>query len=89
MGFPVVDRRITSPTELEAILRDIKRGVADGSLRQIRREEALLAVEELIAVPDEGPWPDYLEAHFEDRTGARYKLSVETYHGAGGSWRKL
>lgn len=84
--FPDVETKISSPKELTAILREAKQRLADGTLRQIKPANTPFAVDDFSAVPDQGPWPDYLEAHFEDRRGRRYKLTVETYHGAGGSW---
>jgi hypothetical protein len=88
MTFPEVERRISSPEVLTAILRDVKRCIADGTLRQIKRDRAPLAIDDVTKVPDEGPWPDYLEVHFEDRDGQQYRLTVETYHGTGGFWAK-
>ena len=32
---------------------------------------------------------DYFEAQFENIQVQRYQLTVETYHGAGGSWRHI
>jgi len=86
MRFPEVETQISSPTELTEILRNAKQCIADGTLQQIKPGNAPFAVDDLTVVPDEGPWPDYLEAHFVDHNGRRYKLIVETYHGAGGSW---
>jgi hypothetical protein len=82
MAFPEVEARITSPAELAQILREAKMCIARGVLRQVKPADAPFALDDLSAVPDEGPWPDY----FEDPEGRRYKLTVETYHGAGGSW---
>ncbi len=50
------------------------------------RRDAPFAIRDVHAIPDEGPWPDYVEVYFEDSRGKRYKLAVETYHGFGGSW---
>ena len=37
-----------------------------------------------------GTWPDHIDWYFLwKETGNRYHLSVETYHGAGGSWERL
>ena len=88
MTFPEVERRISSPEALTAVLRDVKRCVANGTLSQTKPANAPLAIDDVTKVPDEGPWPDYVEAHFEDRNGQRYRLTVETYHGTGGSWAK-
>jgi hypothetical protein len=86
--FPYVHRRISSPAELVAVLRETKACLASGTLRPIRPADAALQFDDIVNVPDDGPWPDYLEAHFEDREGRRFKLEVETYHGTGGSWRQ-
>src|SRR5438477_403880 len=67
MTFPEVERRISSPEALTAVLRDVKRCVANGTLRQTKPANAPLAIDDVTKVPDEGPWPDYVEAHFEDR----------------------
>jgi hypothetical protein len=81
---------IRSPQQLTSVLRDLKRALADGSLRQFSPADAAFAVADLNVVSDDGPWPDYLEAFFTDpNTGERYKLTVETYHGAGGTWERL
>ena len=86
MSFPEDEARISSPGELAAVLREAKQCVAQGVLRQVKPTNAPFALDDLSTVPDDGPWPDYVEAYFEDRQGKRYKLTVETYHGAGGSW---
>lgn len=86
MSFPDIEACISSPGELAAILREAKQCIAQGILHQVRPANAPFALDDLSAVPDDGPWPDYLEAYFEDRQGKRYKLAVETYHGIGGSW---
>lgn len=86
--FPDDKTHISSASGLTEVLKRIKRCMADGTLRQVRPAEAPWALENLHQVPDEGPWPDYLEAHFEDCRGQRYLLSVETYHGGGGTWER-
>jgi hypothetical protein len=49
----------------------------------------MTVIGDIRTVPDDGPWPgDIIEAYFEDQSGQRYELSVETYHGSGGSWSK-
>jgi hypothetical protein len=89
MSFPDTEVRVSSPGGLARVLRDAKQCVAEGVLRQVRPVDAPFAIDDLLTVPDEGPWPDYLEAYFEDRQGQRYKLVVETYHGSGGSWGRV
>lgn len=89
MSFPEIETEISSPSQLVALLRDVKECVAQGRLRQLNPPSGSLASKNLEEIPDTGPWPDYVEVYFEDPRGARYKLSVETYHGAGGSWRRV
>jgi hypothetical protein len=86
MTFPEIETRISSPGQLAAVLREAKECVAKGVLRQVKPTDAPFALDDLSTVPDAGPWPDYVEAYFEDNQGKLYKLTVETYHGAGGSW---
>ncbi len=88
MKFPEVESRISSRGELVELLQEIKRCIAGGTLQQVKPGNAPFAVNDILTVPDEGPWPDYLEAFFEDSRARRYKLTVETFHGAGGSWQR-
>lgn len=76
--------------QLSGILRDLKRAVSDGDLSPVEPAIPLFSVEcSLIDIPEDGPWPDYFELYFQEpSTGERYKLSAETYHGAGGDWGK-
>lgn len=89
MSFPEAEARISSPGELAAVLREAKQCIAQGILRQVKPANAPFALDDLATVPDEGPWPDYLEAYFVDEHGKQYKLTVETYHGARGSWSRV
>jgi len=89
MSFPEVEARISSPGELAAVLRETKQCIAQGILRQVKPGNAPFALDDLATVPDEGPWPDYVEAYFVDRDGQQYRLRVETYHGTGGSWGRV
>lgn len=76
--------------ELAQMLRELKRAVVQGIVRQVHPQQTVLLREiPLEDIPDKGPWPDYIEMYFEDvNTRAVYKLSVETYHGVGGSWER-
>jgi hypothetical protein len=90
VSYPKVTLPIRSPGQLTGVLRDIKRALAVGSLHQFRPADAALALVDLSAVNEEGPWPDYVEAYFRDpKSGESYKLTVDAYHGAGGSWERL
>lgn len=81
-------RSINTQLQLALLIRELKQAVAAGVLEQIRPDPSLfltdLGIDE---IEESGPWPDYLELKFrvigEER---KYKLSVETYHGVGGSW---
>lgn len=82
---------ITRPAQLTALLRMLKRAVAEGALEQIGVGESpftrVIAIDD---VPDKGPWRDILELMFRvPGTTAIYWLSVETYHGRGGAWERL
>jgi hypothetical protein len=83
-------RRICSPGELTSLIREIKAAVADGVLEQARTDLSAFAMDvEIATLPERGPWPDFIEMRFQVRgTGNRYTLSVETYHGAGGTWQQ-
>ena len=81
-------RRINSSDELIELLRAISDAVSVGKLIQVFSDNAPFAIKDDIrSIPPNGPWPDYIEAHFQDhKTGKHYKLAVETYHGSGGTW---
>lgn len=83
----IAERRIETPRDLTEALRELRSAIEAGRLRQVWKQDALCGTEEAIHdIPDEGPWGDYLELYFlEPTTGHEFKLSAETYHGAGGS----
>ena len=83
------DLEISSPPDLVAVLRELKSGLTQGSLRQIDVRDPLVPTTSLIDIAEQGPWPDYIEAIVEDTEGHRYRLTVETFHGAGGSWQRI
>jgi len=88
MSFPDRALQISSAEQLKEILREAKRCVADGILREIRLPESPARLDNLASIEADGPWPDYIELYFENATGQRYKLVAETYHGSGGSWTR-
>jgi hypothetical protein len=88
MAFPDEEIAITRPSHLTEVLREVKRYLADRTLRQIHPDTPF-ASEDIRKLPDQGPWPDLVEAYFEDRDRKRYVLSVEVYHGRGGSWSRI
>ncbi len=81
-------RTLRTPAELTALMREIRQEVATGLLRQVRPDPSPFATDRSLAdLAEQGPWPDYLELRFDVAgTPVRYKLSVETYHGSGGTW---
>ncbi len=70
------------------MLKALAEAVDRGNLGQLfPGTGSFTTAEDVRKIPAEGPWPDYLELHFEETgTGKRYRLVVETYHGTGGVW---
>ncbi|MEZ5988368.1 MAG: hypothetical protein R3F30_04465 [Planctomycetota bacterium] len=83
-------RQIDSPDDLAEVVRAVAEAVAVGDLRQINANDLPFSTsDDIRRINSTGPWPDYLELHFEEvRTGTRYRLVVETYHGTGGRWER-
>ena len=89
MTFPHAPERITSPADLVRVLQLVKKALASGAMRQVELADAVLPAIDLATVSPTGPWPDFIDAMVEEvGTGARYRLTVETFHGAGGSWAR-
>jgi hypothetical protein len=90
-GEVTPEQRLRTPGELTAALRSLRADVAAGRLEQYFDPDALLGTEKTLGeIPLEGPWDDYLELFFRDpRTGERYQLTAETYHGQGGAFERL
>ena len=84
-------RKIWSPGDLVQVLRELKQSVAEGAIRQVDFARSTLSGKiQIEDVPNEGPWPDYIEMYFEDTDSQDiYRLTVETYHGTGGSWERV
>lgn len=87
MGEIPPSRIIQSPGELASLIRELKAAVAAGDIEQILHPGSATGDVAIGDVPESGPWPDHLELRFAMRDGTtRYRLSVETYHGTGGTW---
>jgi len=88
MSIVTVAREIRTADELSTLIHDIKEGVANNILRQIRPDPSPFATDlDIASIQDHGPWPDYLEMRFcISGSPIGFKLSVETYHGVGGTW---
>jgi hypothetical protein len=82
------DMPVRSPAELRALVVKLKRALASGEMQQYWPTNAPFATETKVSDIDEsGSWPDYIEWYFLSTMDKnRYKLAVETYHGAGGRW---
>ena len=77
---------IRSPGELAKAIRVVQGNLSDGTLEEIEGLGSSNAPF-LSDVSEHGPWPDHMEYHFKCVwCGSRYKLTAETFHGAGGSW---
>jgi hypothetical protein len=85
--------RIKTPHDLKELLQIIRHSLASGEIREDPYwPDGQLYVPQLpfSALPPEGPWPDYFEYYFRCvDTGVLFRLSVETYHGSGGTWQPL
>jgi hypothetical protein len=80
---------IRSPADLGEVLAMIRAFTSDGHLAEVRGQGAVGTDSSVAGLPADGPWPDVIDAEFRDRSGRRYRLFVETYHGAGGEWAPL
>lgn len=80
---------IQSPGELEALMARLHELLEAGVLVQIGETAGGIGFSDIRAVPKSGPWPDVIHAEFRDADGVKYRLSVDTYHGHGGSWRSI
>jgi hypothetical protein len=84
--FPDEHVSVSSPQDLASILRRLRELVASGALVPVNSSSTDFPTAQFADVSDDGPWPDYLDIRFRNRVGQYYRLSVETFHGTGGSW---
>ena len=91
--IPIADLRrrvvVRSPADLTAILAMIRAAAGSGDVTQVSGHGDGETGCNLADLPLSGPWPDVIDAEFRDRAGRRYRLFVETWHGAGGEWAPL
>jgi hypothetical protein len=80
---------VRSPADLTAILAMIRAAAGSGDVTQVSGHGDGETGCNLADLPLSGPWPDVIDAEFRDRAGRRYRLFVETWHGAGGEWAPL
>ena len=82
--------QIRTPGELKAVLQEIRTAVRDGRLKQVPTGKLDDDPNETIDTLIENGWPDHIEMHFVDqKSGQRYRLTAETYHGRGGRWEPI
>lgn len=84
--FPDEHVLVASPQDLVGILRRLRELVASGALVPVNSSGTDFPSAQLADVSDDGPWPDFLNMRFRSPAGRCYRLSVETFHGTGGSW---
>jgi hypothetical protein len=85
------EQTINGPDDLRAVLASLRADVAGGILAQYFDPKSFLGAKcRVDEIPCDGPWGDNLELYFRSpRTGARYRLSVEVYHGRGGVFERI
>jgi hypothetical protein len=72
--------------EFLSLLRSLKRAVDEGEMLQVNKTDKDV---DITSLSETGPWPDCIELSFKiTSTGDEYTLTVETYHGAGGHWKR-
>jgi hypothetical protein len=78
---------IRGPGELRKVKSYIERLITDGVLVESKISEFS---EPFSTLPRDGMMPDYISNSFSCLgCGQTFKLEVETYHGAGGSFRRM
>jgi hypothetical protein len=77
---------IQTPGDLSKALRVIRANLADSSITDVTQSNNSQSGE-FLNLEERGPWPDHLSYQFKcTRCGHQFRLAVETYHGAGGTW---
>ena len=84
----IPDTDVTTRAELSDLIHSIKAAIAAGSLRQDNVASGVSPPLDFPLLEPDGPWPDIIEAEFLDTSGQRFRIEVETYHGAGGRWKR-
>lgn len=81
---------IKSGADLQAIVDVIRAELATGTIEEDEywpEGQIRFAQPPFLQFPTEGPWPDYCEYYFRcTACHCLLRLSVETYHGMGGTW---
>ena len=80
--------KILGPHEFRKAQRVIRANLDDSTIADTTRHHG--STDSFDSLSLNGPWPDYIEHHFEcNGCGQRFRLAVETYHGTGGTWEPL
>ena len=84
-------RKVTTPADFWGIVSDVQDAIARGLLAQIYNftssSEPYLRVQDL---QEGGVVPDFVDMTFKAvQSSDVYNLQVETFHGAGGSWKRI
>jgi hypothetical protein len=84
-----VQFRIRNPGELGQAMRIVRCNIEDGTLEQLVGD-SFHSQRPFMSLTEGGPWDDHIFYEFQCRLcNARFSLSVETHHGAGGAWRLI
>ncbi len=79
------------PSDLAVLLGMVRTAVAEGTVVCVANAEKPALVEQpaFAELDLSQPWPDVMQYWFECPACAqRFELSIETYHGSGGVWRR-
>ena len=78
--------RIVTDRKFEHAIRIIKANIDDGTIIEVVRTNQF-APDTFESICNSDTWPDYIENHFKCTTcECQFRLTVETYHGSGGTW---
>lgn len=81
---------VQRPSDLEMVLRVVQANLTDGTLVPAPISGSVVPPVAIQKLNPAGPWPDAIESGFRcTGCGQCFRLGVETYHGAGGNWRRL
>ena len=83
---------IRLPSDLTRILGKLKAAISAGKLKynSFESSRVLIGQPDFTALEPTGPYPDTLHYYFDcPKCGCLFELTAETYHGSGGSWKRL
>src|SRR5262245_12116251 len=81
--------RIKLPEQLSQVIRIAKQNVADGTITVLESETGRWS-RPFSQLQASGGWDDLVDYVLAcSSCGQQFRLSAETYHGAGGEWKPL